>query len=193
MTQPLPFVWPYAVPFWVVYLWAFAPEFGFMRRVRKSQPQSADAGSLHLILAALQVATLIAFIISFYLPQSRYRVALFWIGLASLFAGSALRRHCFRMLGEYFTYAVIVSTDQKVIDRGAYRWVRHPSYTGGALMFIGIGIALGNWIGAGLLAVTSIGVYSYRVVVEERALLKTIGEPYRAYMLGRKRFIPFII
>ena len=38
-----------------------------------------------------------------------------------------------------------------------------------------------------------ISVYSYRVVVEERALAARIGEPYRAFMAQRKRFIPFVI
>jgi len=35
--------------------------------------------------------------------------------------------------------------------------------------------------------------YAYRVVIEERVLLDAIGEPYRAYMRGRKRFIPYVV
>jgi protein-S-isoprenylcysteine O-methyltransferase Ste14 len=31
------------------------------------------------------------------------------------------------------------------------------------------------------------------VVVEERTLLDTIGEPYGIYMKERKRFIPYIV
>jgi protein-S-isoprenylcysteine O-methyltransferase Ste14 len=39
---------------------------------------------------------------------------------------------------------------------------------------------------------TGCRVYSRRVKAEEKALLDTIGEPYRAYMARTKRIIPFI-
>lgn len=190
IVRPLPFVWPYAVPFWIVYVWAFLPE---RRFAKAAQSTPADSGSLKLILGGMQASILIAFVLAFFVRPLPYRTPLFWAGLVSLFSGSALRRHCFRVLGEYFTYAVRVVDGQEVIDRGAYRWVRHPSYTGGMLMFAGIGLALGNWASVALLLATSIAVYSYRVMVEERALVAAIGEPYRAYMARRKRFIPFVI
>jgi protein-S-isoprenylcysteine O-methyltransferase Ste14 len=58
------------------------------------------------------------------------------------------------------------------------------------IMFIGIGLALGNWISFALLTFATIATYAYRVAVEERALLEAIGEPYGSYMKGRTRFIP---
>jgi protein-S-isoprenylcysteine O-methyltransferase Ste14 len=87
---------------------------------------------------------------------------------------------------------VIVRPDQVVVDRGAYRYVRHPSYTAGALLFCGIGLALANWISLLVLMVTVVGVYGYRVIVEERALETTIGAPYRSYIRRTKRFVPFL-
>ena len=44
----------------------------------------------------------------------------------------------------------------------------------------------------GLLAVTSIAAYVYRMNVEEHALLSVVGQPYREFMSTRKRLIPFI-
>ena len=82
--------------------------------------------------------------------------------------------------------------DQPVIDRGPYRWVRHPSYTAGLVLFGGIGLALGNWLSLVFLGVTIPFVYAYRVRVEERALLTAIGEPYRRFMETRKRFYPYV-
>ncbi len=86
-----------------------------------------------------------------------------------------------------------MSTDQPVIDRGPYRWVRHPSYTAGFLIFLGIGTALGNWLSVIVLFAVTSFVYSRRVKAEEKALLDTIGEPYRLYMSRTKRFIPFLV
>ena len=35
--------------------------------------------------------------------------------------------------------------------------------------------------------------YAYRIRVEERTLLRTLGDPYRAYMRRTKRLIPFVV
>jgi protein-S-isoprenylcysteine O-methyltransferase Ste14 len=104
-----------------------------------------------------------------------------------------LRRYCWRTLGQYFTGDVRARPDQPVIRAGPYRLVRHPSYTAGMMMFIGIGLALGSWFGFALLTIATIATYGYRVVIEERALLDTIGEAYRSYTRETKRFIPYIV
>jgi len=107
-------------------------------------------------------------------------------------AGSLFRRHCFKTLGSSFTGDVRANADQAIVTRGAYAYLRHPSYTGGILLNTGIGIALGSWGSALLLAVVSFAVYSYRVSIEERALLAALGEPYREFMRTRKRMVPFL-
>ncbi len=60
-------------------------------------------------------------------------------------------------------------------------------------MFIGIGLALGSWLSLAILTIATGATYSYRVMIEERALVGTIGEPYRSYMKTRKRFIPYVV
>jgi protein-S-isoprenylcysteine O-methyltransferase Ste14 len=123
----------------------------------------------------------------------RMQLPLFAIGISLILLGSLLRRYCFRTLGEYFTGDVRATAEQRVIDTGPYRLVRHPSYTAAMMMFAGIGLALGNWVSFALITVGAITTYVYRVSVEERALIATIGEPYRNYMKERKRFIPYVV
>lgn len=107
--------------------------------------------------------------------------------------GSLIRRLCWRTLGEYFTGDIQARTGQPVIRTGPYSLVRHPSYTGGILMHVGIGLALYNWLSLALLTLTAIATYVHRMRIEERVLLDTIGEPYRIYMQERKRFIPYVV
>ena len=196
--RPLLFVWPYALVFWVIYVWAFAPESVMVARSAKPAAESGskDSGSLRFIVLGMWIGLFISFPVAFVkvlrFPPAANLTA-FCIGTALLIIGSLLRRHCWRILGEYFTGDVKARADQPVIDRGAYRWVRHPSYTGGILMFAGIGIALANWASVAILIFVSVAVYSYRIAVEEKALLETIGEPYAKYIRTRKRFVPFII
>ena len=196
--RSLVFVWPYALVFWLIYAWAFAPEFAIVRRSSRAAAEigSKDSGSLRFILFGMWLGLLLSFPIAVVkvlrFPPAANQAA-FFTGTALLIAGSLLRRHCWRVLGEHFTGDVRANADQPVIDRGAYRWVRHPSYTGGILMFAGIGIALSSWGSVVILTLVSVAVYSYRIVVEEKALPLAIGEPYAAFMRTRKRLVPFVI
>jgi len=194
---PLAVVWPYAGVFWATFVWAMLPE---RRLLRATRPEAAagmqDAGSCRVIMVVNMLAVGLAFAIAFGCPATAiqaHRIAAFWAGLAFLAGGSALRRHCFAMLGASFTGAVTVLPGQIVVERGAYRHVRHPSYTAGVLMFAGIGLALTNWLSLVVITLASVAAYVYRVRVEERALAQTLGEPYLAYMRRTKRFVPFII
>jgi protein-S-isoprenylcysteine O-methyltransferase len=196
--RPLPFVWPYALIFWAVDLWAFLPE---MRIVRSGleggkRTGSKDSGSMAVLLAGMGAAMLVAYPIAFVKAWSfprNWHLPLFAAGVSMMFLGSLLRRYCWRTLGESFTGDVTVRPDQHIVSSGPYRLVRHPSYTAGMMMYIGIGLALGSWLSLALLTIATVATYSYRVAVEERVLLDALGEPYEAYMKGRKRFIPYIV
>ncbi len=195
--RPLPFVWPYWPLFWAVCIWAFSPEFRIVRKAQKSatHSDSPDAGSILVIVLGGGIASVIAFplawVPSLRLPTS-LDLAVFVIGVATIVAGSVLRRHCWRLLGASFTGDVRARPDQAIITTGAYALLRHPSYSAGILMNTGIGLALGSWASTALLALAAFGVYSYRIAVEERTLLAVVGEPYREFMRTRRRLIPFI-
>jgi protein-S-isoprenylcysteine O-methyltransferase Ste14 len=191
---PLVNTWPYGAVFWLVFLWAYWPELGVVWRARGAVG-AQDAGSMRVIAWVLFVGVAAAFALAYLYPAAAIpapRTA-FWAGVVAVVAASLLRRHCFRMLGESFTGAVIVRPRQAIVERGAYRFVRHPSYTAAALMIIGIGLALANWAGLLTLVVAVTIAYGYRVSVEERALLATLGDAYRDYMSRTKKFIPFVL
>jgi protein-S-isoprenylcysteine O-methyltransferase Ste14 len=97
-----------------------------------------------------------------------------------------------RVLGTFFTGAVTIQADHRVIESGAYRWVRHPSYSAALLVVLGIALCLSNWLSAAVSFAIAFLAYSYRAHVEEQALLSSLGAPYGQFMASRKRFIPFI-
>jgi len=193
MHEPPIFTYPEAILFWIVFIWFFSLEILHSGIVAGAPSNTQDAGTLRLINIGSNVALLLAFVASFlpWLVIPYPRIALN-AGTGLLVVGGLFRRYCFRILGKYFTAAVTVSPDQPVIENGPYRWIRHPGYTAGFIVFLGIGLALGNWLSLVIFFLEICLVYSQRVKAEEKALLDTIGEPYRAYMARTKRFIPFI-
>ena len=194
---PPPFVWPYALVFWAVYVWALVPEARIIRRAQKASKEagSKDRGSVKVMMAAMSTALVLAFPLAFFdpwpFPTSTHTES-FVAGMLLVVLGSMLRRYCWRTLGEYFTGDVQARAGQPVIRTGPYQLVRHPSYTGGLLMNIGVGLALCSWLSLVLLTVTALATYAYRVRIEEHALVDNLGEPYRAYMRESRRFIPYI-
>jgi len=94
------------------------------------------------------------------------------------------------LLGRFFTIDVRVHPGQTVVERGPYRWVRHPSYTGLILIFVGIGFALGNWAALAVLAVVPTAGLVVRIRIEERALLDGLGEPYHRFAASRPHLFP---
>jgi protein-S-isoprenylcysteine O-methyltransferase len=181
----------------MVCLWAYLPEFGIIARSRPAAAAagSQDAGSHSVILYGTGLAFMAAVLLAWFEPlriADELNAYAFFAGLALIIAGNLLRLHCRRVLGIYFTGDIAAQPTQPVIDRGAYAWVRHPSYSGAILRNLGIGLALGSWASLSVLAVISLAIYCYRIAVEEHVLLKTLGDPYRHYMATHKRLIPYV-
>ncbi|HEX8228028.1 MAG TPA: isoprenylcysteine carboxylmethyltransferase family protein [Chloroflexia bacterium] len=105
-----------------------------------------------------------------------------WAALVIMVAGLALRVFSILWLGPMFTRFVQILPGHRLVTNGPYRFVRHPSYSGLLLFFMGLGIALGDWLSAAIMVVVpALGVL-YRIRVEEEALLGAFREEYRAYM-----------
>ena len=96
------------------------------------------------------------------------------------------------MLGAFFTGAVTIQAGHRVIDTGAYRFVRHPSYSAALLIVLGIALSFGNWLGVVVSFAIAAVVYSYRARIEEQTLLSSLGAPYAQFLVTRKRFVPWI-
>ena len=76
----------------------------------------------------------------------------------------------------------------KPVNRGIYRYSRHPMYVTGFLMLLGEGIASASWIFL-LLFVVNIILPSLFVETEERYCIEKYGEAYREYMNRTPRWI----
>lgn len=152
-----------------------------------------DRGSFFVVIATAGLGFAAAFACASGVPSAGVATArwpIFIVGLVIVMLGIAFRQWAVLALGKFFTVQVRVRSDQTVVDTGPYRWVRHPSYTGIIISFLGVGVALGNWLSLlALVVVPTIGLV-VRIRVEERALLDALGEPYREFSASRARLIP---
>jgi protein-S-isoprenylcysteine O-methyltransferase Ste14 len=179
-------------------LWLAPEMIGMFRQMAPTARRTAvvqDRGSLALLLGLQWIGLGLNFALAAWFPAAAITwqpAVVFGLGVVCIVAGVALRWLAIWTLGRYFTRDVAVSTDQPVVQRGPYRLIRHPAYSGTFLTMLGIGLALTNWAGLAALLVCVFAGHLYRVRVEEAALARTLGQPYHDYMRRTKRFIPLI-
>ena len=80
--------------------------------------------------------------------------------------------------------------NHQLVQRGLYRWVRHPAYAGSLISFAGLGMALSSWVSFLVIFIPVFLAFRYRVQVEEAALREALGDTYERYCRKTYRFIP---
>jgi len=115
------------------------------------------------------------------------------ISLALLVSGLIIRSVAVITLGRFFTTSVAAYRDHQLVRTGLYRHLRHPSYAGLLLAFLGLGFSAGNWLGPLAVLGPILPALFYRIRVEEAVLLSALGEEYAEYRRSTKRLIPGVL
>jgi protein-S-isoprenylcysteine O-methyltransferase len=113
-------------------------------------------------------------------------------GVVLFVVGLLLRWWAIVTLGRFFTVDVTIEKDHELVERGPFRMVRHPSYTGVLLALVGVALSLGNWAALVVILLPIGAAFIHRMNVEENALSGALGPQYTDYMRRTKRLIPFI-
>jgi len=114
------------------------------------------------------------------------------IGLVLIVLGLIVRWMAILTLKKYFTVDVSILKEHKIIDKGIYKFVRHPAYAGSLLSFLGLGLAFSNWLSTLVIFIPVLIAFIYRIRVEEKALIQAFGGEYINYSKVTKRLIPMI-
>ena len=113
-----------------------------------------------------------------------------WLGTLVLIAALALFWRTHRDLGRAWSVTLEIREQHRMVTHGIYARLRHPMYAAFWLWALSQALLLPNWI-AGLSGLVGFGTLFFcRVGREERMMLETFGEEYRAYMARTKRVVP---
>ena len=177
-------------------IWIISELFGAVLlpklRQRGATRVKRDRGSALLVIVTVFLSISIAFAFGYngvgMLPDWTY-----YLGIFLMLFGVIVRQWAIAVLGRFFSLTVRVAEDHKVVDKGPYRVIRHPSYTGVLITFMGLGLAVQS-AGALLVLLALFGIsFGYRMSVEERTLLAELGKDYGDYMKRTKRIIPYLL
>ena len=141
--------------------------------------------------AAVLVTSLIgAAVLERALGRFAFRPGVALLGVVLAAAGLLLHGWARRTLGPMWSGVVEVRAQHVLVDRGPYRFVRHPIYLAGLLLAAGTFLAhpspASACVGGGLAA----GVI-LKAWFEERALRGALGESYARYAARVPALIPW--
>ena len=112
-----------------------------------------------------------------------------WAAFAAMIAGLALRTWAVVLLGSSFTWNITVQTGQRLVSRGPYRLIRHPSYAGALITFVASCVLLRAWLVAPLAAVALMLAFARRIRYEEALLTRTLAG-YDDYISRTGKLLP---
>lgn len=168
---------------------------GFWKRANRSSARSEDQGSLRLLWLVIGASVGLAIVFQsirigrVHESLTMYRA----IALGLFLGGFAIRWSSIITLGRLFTVDVAIHRDHTLVDRGFYRYIRHPSYTGLLMIFLGLGISFENWLSLCAIIVPATLAILNRISKEEAALHGALGDSYTAYCARTKRLLPGVI
>lgn len=154
-----------------------------------------DRGSMRLLWLVIGPCVVLAIAVGGYRATSLPFAATIQELTATslLLGGLVLRWTAILTLGRFFTANIAIHEGQPVITAGPYRYVRHPSYTGLLLAFLGLGVFFGNWLSVIVLFVPITFAVIHRIRLEESVLAGALGPAYAAYCARTKRLIPGVL
>jgi len=124
-------------------------------------------------------------------PWSKLRL----VGTAMWFTGYALRKLAVYTCGKQFTFKLAVKDDHQLVTRGIYSIVRHPSYSGLFLIFIGDQFTYGKEVAVWRFFMHALAelYMPHRCNVEDEQLRKHFGEEHAAYCAKVPyKLLPFV-
>jgi protein-S-isoprenylcysteine O-methyltransferase Ste14 len=176
------------------FLYGFFEVFMSMRQRNKRSVIKTDD---RLSIWILSISISIGYWLSFIFGASRIGRIYHWntfflIGSILTIVGLVIRISAIMTLKHQFTYTVTEIEDHKLIENGLYKSIRHPGYLGQLVIFLGISTSLSNWLSIVFMILPVLIGYIYRITVEEKFMIKQMGQKYLDYRKRTKRLIPLM-
>jgi len=158
---------------------------------RKNIIQHRDYGSYWVIFAIVWGSIMISLLFRKQ-DWGIFQNDLQYIGIGMIVLGIIIREWAVFTLGKFFTVVVTITSDQTLVTRGPYQWLRHPSYTGSILSLVGFPLAIGTWSGSLIVLLLCLSGFLYRIQIEEKILLSRFGDEYQKYIQHTWKIFPGI-
>jgi len=157
-------------------------------------PQLVSLANLLVILGAFHVFPNGPLSLFNFLP-SLVADLVSWLGVLLCLCGLIFMVGGWYSLGTNFSPDAEILPGQTLTNRGFYRVVLHPAYSGIVQALLGAGLASGSLVAVGCTLGVVAPLWLHRARYEERLLLAAFGDRYETYAasVGWRRLVPRLI
>jgi protein-S-isoprenylcysteine O-methyltransferase Ste14 len=154
-------------------------------RLLRSGPdesKGSDKSSLPILWITIGAAIATGILLVLFLPLPFSRSMLLPLaGLILIVTGMVIR-----------FLAITIRANHRLKTDGMYRFVRHPSYSGSLVSFLGFGLSLNNLLSTLVIMAMVASAFLYRIGIEEQTLLAEFGNEYQVYRKKTYGLIPWV-
>ena len=127
-------------------------------------------GGHYPAMVVLHTALLIGCVVEVWTMDRPFLPALGWTMVALVLASQALRWWCIGALGQRWNTRIVVIPGLPLVDRGPYRWFRHPNYVAVVVEGFALPMVHTAWITAVVFTVLNAWLLRIRIKAENAAL-----------------------
>lgn len=113
-----------------------------------------------------------------------------WLGVALMAAALLTFARAHQDLKSNWSPTLEIFKGHTLVTNGIYRYIRHPMYASQWLWVLAQVLLIQNWLAGPIDLIIFIPFYLLRVQAEEKMMLETFGDTYRAYMQQTGAVIP---
>lgn len=140
-------------------------------------------------IKVLQISWFMAAIAEVWYFDRPFSFPLAAVALVATLAGQILRYLSMQALERRWTLPIVTLPNAPVVERGIYRYLRHPNWLGVILEIAAIPLIHGAYLTAIVFSLANASIVSKRIQAEEKAL--TADSNYAVVFANRPHFIPF--
>lgn len=115
-----------------------------------------------------------------------------WVGAAMMIGTIPMVVWVMRSIGRNISETVLTKERHELVTTGPYRWVRHPLYSSGLTMLLGLALLTANVFIAALVLVVWFMIVTVIIPREENALVDLFGLSYESYKSRTGRLLPVL-
>lgn len=127
-------------------------------------------GGHYPVMVVLHTGLLLSCLVEVWLADRPFVPAIGWVMLVLALGSQVLRWWCIRTLGPRWNTRVIVVPGMPLVDRGPYRWLRHPNYVAVVVEGLALPLVHSAWLTALVFSAANAWLLTVRIRTENRAL-----------------------
>lgn len=152
----------------------------------KGNSKKSDKGSIWILIFGYCLSIYVSYYftsstVNTFIKNLVFPHLFYYIGIFLIIAGTIIRAYSVWTLKKAFTLSVQTTSDQHLIQKGFYHYVRNPAYTGSILSLLGIAFSLRNILAPIVVLIICIICYGIRIKVEEKALNEQFNKEFKDY------------